>query len=103
MPIDNGVVVLAENVPETMRFSAMSLNEVTRKDPDTGFIATVNKLSAQVTELNGVKVMTIFETLAEKLIAQLRPYMQDLDIEARRFTITRTGRGYLTEFTVQVS
>ena len=103
MSIDNGVVVLADNVPATMRFSGMVFHNTTRKDPDTGFISTVDKLSAQVIQLNGQNVMTVFETLAEKLTAQLRPYMGDANLAQRVFTITKTGSGYMTEYSVTVS
>lgn len=103
MSINNGVVVLADGVPARMRFAAIKIFSQPRKDPDTGFISDVNKLAAQVIELNGVTVLTIFETLAEKLIAQIQPYQQDPGLSTRTFDVTKSGTGYLTEYTVKVS
>lgn len=86
-----------------MRFSKMVEGNHRRKDPKTGLESSVRELACQVTELNGKPIIEIFDTLSEKLMAALLPYKDDPSLASRLFTITQTGSGYLTEYTVVVS
>lgn len=103
MSIDNGIVVLPDNIPVNLRFSSIKVTPSERKDRATGHIATVNRYSAQVIELNGQKVLTVYDTLSEKLGNKLLPYANDPALSRRVFTITKSGSGYLTEYSLEVS
>lgn len=103
MSIDNGIVVLADGVPAVMKWSAVVKVNDQRRDPLTGFVSTVTRWSAQVTQLNGADVLTVFDTLSEKLGALMDPFIGDPSISSRTFTLTRTGTGYLTEYSLAVS
>lgn len=102
MSVDNGVIVLPDGHPVRLRFSAMRVVPGRRKDPDTGFESSVMRFSGQVVEVDGRPVMEIFDTLAEKLWQQLIAYANDPNLAQRQFTITKTGSGYLTNYTVAV-
>lgn len=96
------MVVLPDGLPVKVRFSAMRLVDGRRKDPDTGFESSVKRFVGQVIDLNGQPVMEIFDSLSENLWQQLMPYADDANLSSRQFTITKTGSGYLTKFTVAV-
>jgi len=103
LSIDNGVVVLQAGQPAAIRISAFKDVTRQRKDPDTGFLSDINILSMQVTELNGKPVLTIYEVTAEKLAAQFRPYLAEPTFSSKLYTITKTGSGYLTNYTLVVT
>lgn len=96
-------MVLTPYIPVTMRFSKMIESSHRRKDPKTGLESSVRELACQVIELQGKPIMEIFDTLSEKLMSALLPYKDDPTLAQRLFTITLTGSGYLTEYSVQVS
>jgi len=103
LAIDNGIVVLPDSVPVSMRWSSVKVTDAQRKDPETGFISTVKRWSAQVTELNGRPVMTVFDTLAEKLGVQMEALAAIPDLGSKLITLTKTGSGYLTNYSMTVA
>lgn len=103
MSLDNGTVILSQGQPATMRFSAFKELSRQRKDPDSGFVSDMKVMSFQVIELNGLQITAIYDVTSEKLMNQLRPYLDPATLALHKFTITKTGTGYGTQYTLQVN
>lgn len=103
MSIVNGLVTLPDGVPVAMRFAFLVKHSRAVKDKATGIVHDSDVISAQVIELNGVKVQALWDTLAEKAHSILLNYIGDPSLAQKVFTITRHGSGYLTEYSISVA
>lgn len=69
-------------------------------DKNLGYEKPVKSLTLWVTEVNGAVAALTFSIISEKLAIQLAPYLPDSDFRNYDFIITKTGEGYLTDWTV---
>lgn len=61
----------------------------------------VRSLVLQLAEVNGLPDYKTLSVISKKLYDQLAPYLPDNEIRDYDFIITRTGEGYLTEWSVE--
>ncbi len=94
--------MLEPGIPERMHFSGHAIEKRDITDPTTLRTATRNVAVFDVDWLNGESISAKFSVMAEKLYAQLEPYIRDNSYRDYQFVITKTGTGFTTSFSVQV-
>jgi len=102
-PILGNFVQLSEGIPKRLRFSDHTITAKAIMDPMTKTMKTVNALQFRVIEEDGIPVDKIYSITSEKHAQQFAPFLQDKTYIGRVFTIIVRGRGFLREYTTQVS
>jgi len=96
-------VVLIDNVPKKIRIQGYSFGPMTFTDAVTKQEKTVQGLSLDVIEEDGRKVDKSLNIVSKRLIAKLRPYLENKTEIKDLFTITAQGSGLATDYSLQVS
>lgn len=96
-------IVLEDGVSARMHFAAYTLVEKTITDPITRFPKTVRVLELLVDRLNGQVVSVPFSVTAEKLAAQLQPWIENRRLSEVDFLITARGSGFGRSYSVEVA
>lgn len=94
-------VILETGVPATLHFTDHVIQRRTVTDPLTGEPATRNVLVLDVDYLNGRSVAAKYSIMAEKHASQFAPYLPEKGYRDYFFTITKTGEGFRTSWSVQ--
>jgi hypothetical protein len=95
-------VILQNGVPARLHFYEHSIDKRTITDPVTGKPALRSVLVLEVDKLNYRAVTSKFSVMAEKLAAQLGPYLEGNAYKDYDFVITQNGEGFLRSWSVQV-
>jgi len=95
-------VMLKTGVPARLHFTDHTIQKRTVTDPLTGKPATRNVLVLEVDRLDGREVAAKYSIMAETHANQLAPYLPGKEYRGYDFTITRTGEGFLSRWTVGV-
>ena len=96
-------VTLEEGKAAVMHFRDHYLEDRNIVDPSTRREKGARALVFEVDRLGGESVSAQFSTLSEKLAQTLEPYLEEKTYINYTFIITRRGRGYATEYEVQVT
>lgn len=96
-------VELVPGRPKALRFSMIYLEDRTVKDSISGVPKQARAVVGQVIAEDGIAVNKQFSTLSSKLARVILPYMIDLELSKRTFTILKDGTGFNTEYRVSVS
>ena len=96
-------VVLADGEPARMHFADARVIERTITDPLTRFDKSVRTLELLVDRLNGQVVSVPFSVTAEKLAAQLQPWIDSGRLSTVDFVITMRGSGFGRSYSVEVA
>lgn len=95
-------VRLEEGIPKRLRFSEAWEEKRLIIDPITKRTKEVTAYVLRTVEEDGVPVDKTFSVLARKLFELLKPFIDDGTIFQKTFEITKTGKGFLTEYSVRV-
>jgi len=95
-------VMLETGIPARVHFTDHVIQKRTVTDPITGGSTTRNVLVFEVDELNGRQVAAKYSIMAEKHAGQFKPYLEGNEYRGYDFTITKTGEGFRTNWTLQV-
>lgn len=100
MGVLENYVMLETGIPTRLHFTDHAIRRRTIADPSTGAPTSRNALVFDVDRMDGRAVVAKYSTLSEKHAAQLEPYLKDRLYRDYEFTITRTGEGFLTSYSV---
>ena len=100
MPLGN-YVLLENGVPERMHFAGYVMDKRDITDPRTLQPTTRNVCVFTVDRLNGKDTSAMFSVMAEKLFAQLSPYLPRDSYKQYEWVITKTGSGFTTNYSVE--
>jgi len=103
MGVLQNYVILEQGIPTRLHFTDHHIERRSITDPVTGQAGSRNTLVFDVDRMDGVGVMSKFSTMAEKLAAKFEPYLADKSYTKFDFTITQTGEGFRTVYTVTVT
>jgi hypothetical protein len=102
MPLQNWIM-FTPGKPERMHFSDHHMERREITDPGTGRGSYRNVAIFEVDQLNGQPVGAQLSVIAEKLFSQMEPYLDGKKYLDYDFTITKSGAGYTTSYSVQVT
>jgi hypothetical protein len=102
MPLGNWIM-FEEGVPERLHFTGFRKERREITDPGTGGGSFRMAAIFDVDEENGHPVTAQLSVIAEKLYGQLEPYTRDNSYKDFDFTITKTGSGFRTSYSVVVT
>jgi hypothetical protein len=100
MTVLQNYIGLEPGIPAKLHFTGHTIVNRTITDPQTGQPTQRNILIFDVDSLDGKPVTAVFSTMAEKLASQFSPYLLDRSYRSFDFTITQSGTGFLTRWTV---
>ena len=103
MGVLQNYVILESGIPTRLHFTDHHIERRNITDPVTGQPTSRNTLVFEVDRMDGAPVMSKFSTMAEKLAGKLEPYLADKSYTKFEFTITMTGEGFRTVYTVAVT
>ena len=101
MVLDN-FVRLEEGVPRRLHIVDHAIVTREIRDTLTGWQKPTTVLELRIDEEDGRPAAKVLSVTAEKLAAQLQPYLAGNLYRAHTFTITRRGSGFGTSYMVQV-
>jgi hypothetical protein len=103
MGVLENYVILETGIPTRLHFTDHRIQRRTITDPITGEPASRNVLVLDVDRMDGRPVVALYSTMSEKHATQFEPYLKEKRYRDYEFTITRTGEGFLTQYSVSVS
>jgi len=103
MGVLENYVILEPGIPTRLHFTDHHIERRTITDPVTGQAASRNVLLFEVDRMDGRPVQAKYSTMAEKHAAQFEPYLGDKSYIKFEYTITRTGEGFRTNYSLQVT
>lgn len=95
-------IVLEPGIPKVLHFTSHYLGPRALVDPDSRHEKRLNVLEFQVDREDGVEVSKVLSITSEKLARELSPFLPDGAYLRMIFTITKSGAGYRTEYSVKV-
>jgi len=102
MGVLENYVILETGIPTRLHFTDHRIQRRTITDPITGEAGSRNVLVLEVDRMDGRPVIAKYSTMSEKHAAQFEPYLEEKRYRDYEFTITRTGEGFLTQYSVSV-
>ena len=94
-------VILETGVPARMHFTNHLIRVKDITDRITGEPTKRKVLVFDVDRLNGREVIAMYSIVSEKHALSFKPYLEDKSYRDYDFTITKTGEGDLTRYSVQ--
>ena len=95
-------MVIPEGKCKTLKFDDWTKVTKVITDPLTGWTKEVEALLLHVIEEDGEPTSKVFSVVSGRLAATLWPYLESGEFKRRVFRICRSGRGFLTEYSVEV-
>jgi hypothetical protein len=102
MGVLENYVMLETGIPTRLHFTDHRIQRRTVTDPVTGEPASRNVLVLDVDRMDGRPAVAKYSTMSEKHAMQFEPYLEGKRYRDYEFTITRTGEGFLTQYSVSV-
>ena len=102
MGVLENYVILETGIPTRVHFTDHHIMKRTITDPLTGEPGTRNVLVFEVDRMDGRPVTAKYSTMSEKHATQFEPYLEGKVYRDYEFTITRTGEGFRTVYSVAV-
>lgn len=100
MGVLENYVLLETGVPTRLHFTDHRIERRTIADPLTAEPATRRVLVFDVDRMDGRPVVARYSIMAEKHASQFEPYLEGKTYRDYEFTITRSGEGFLTSYSV---
>jgi hypothetical protein len=95
-------VKLVEGIEKRVKFEDHVWKDVPKRDSITGWVQPWHTLIMRVIEEDGEKVDKTMSVPQEKLQKILIPYLEGQLYRYKTFVITQHGRGFVTEFEVEI-
>jgi hypothetical protein len=95
-------VILKDGVTKAVRISGYSFGPMDLTDAQTQQPKTVQGLKLHVTEEDGARVEKDLNIVSKRLIAKLRPYLENNPAHKGLFKITAQGTGLETDYSLEV-
>ena len=102
MGVLENYVLLETGIPTRLHFTDHTIQRRTITDPLTGQPGSRNVLVFDVDRMDGRSVVAKYSMMSEKHAMQFEPYLKDKRYRDYEFTITRTGEGFRTVYSVAV-
>lgn len=102
MGVLENYVILETGIPTRLHFTDHRIQRRTITDSITGEPGSRNVLVLDVDRMDGRPVTAKYSTMSEKHATQFEPYLKEKRYRDYEFTITRTGEGFLTQYSVSV-
>jgi len=100
MGVLENYVILETGIPTRLHFTNHIITRRVITDPTTGGPTSRNVLVFDVDRMDGRPVVARYSTMSEKHAAQFEPYLADKRYRDYEFTITRTGEGFRTTWSL---
>lgn len=101
MVLDNYISFIP-GFPKRLHFTSHALVTKEIQDPLLGRAKPVTSLVFTVDREDGAPVAKTLSVVSERLATSLEPYLEDGAYRSLDFTITKTGAGFRTRYSVQV-
>jgi len=100
MGVLENYVILETGIPTRLHFVDHTIQRRTITDPLTGTPASRNVLVFDVDEMDRKPVSAKYSIMAEKHAAQFGPFLPTKSYRDFTYTITRSGEGFRTSWSV---
>lgn len=103
MGVLENYVMLETGIPTRLHFSDHSIRVREITDPETGQPAKRKALVFNVDKMDGRFVEALYSTISDKHANQFEPYLEGKRYRDFEFTITKTGEGFRTVYSLAVT